>query len=171
MIAAQERVEHSFASLARKALAASEGDVDKAKVYLDRQLRRDVALRQTVIAEIMAYAIKNRVQHSMRSDRAALVRAVTVLPDFRAQRERYLTLEKPIRESLLDFTLRGGLKLRNATRATIIEQIELYEKPAADMSHKARWLRFVLQGLPDNMAVETVYTEARLLELWNESDA
>lgn len=168
----EKEKEHAFARLAYAALKANDGDVEKSKAYLDRRLQAEADLRRTVIAQILDYAIGQRVQQAMRDKRRTLVHAVTtasVNQDYGAQRERYLSLAEPIRESLMDFTLRGGLKLRHANRDTITQQTDFYEKQSNTMAQTARWLRLVLQGLPENKVVEHVYTESRLAELWRES--
>jgi hypothetical protein len=78
-------------------------------------------------------------------------------------------LAEAISSCLLDMPLAGGKKLRDAGRAEIMAQIERYEKQAGNMAHKARWLRLVLQSLPEGKLVGKVITEKRALELFEEA--
>ncbi len=50
--------------------------------------------------------------------------------------------------SLLDFTLAGGLKLGDATRAEVLAHAVRYRKQGEDMSHKGRFLHAVAENLP-----------------------
>lgn len=71
-----------------------------------------------------------------------------------------------VQDALLDgFTLPGGKKLGDATRADLATALSAYEIQASDFAVKHRWMRLIQQSVPDGKRVRDVLTEQRVAEL------
>ena len=155
----------TLGALARDALEFVDGNTEKATARVLYQLEKDKKLFQQVIEAAVANAVYARVQGSVRNDRFTIERSI----DRQKDRNRVVALAEAISSCLLDMPLAGGKTLRDASRAEVTAQIDRYEKMAGTMTHRARWLRLVLQSVPDGKRVGSVMTEARTLELFEEA--
>lgn len=72
--------------------------------------------------------------------------------------------------SLLDFPLPNGKRLRDATRADLLEAAEFYGKQAANMTAKAEWLQRVADII-GRKRVENALSEQQLQALRVECEA
>jgi len=153
----------SLRALARQALKDAGGKTKLAIDALTAQLMNDKRLMREVVAEAVVIASDDLVQHSMRATREAVVVSAA------KARNGVAALANGIKFSILDFPLAGGVKLRDATPAEVTEQIDRYEAIGRDVTHKARWLRLVVQGVPRDRRIGDVISDERAQELWNEA--
>jgi hypothetical protein len=159
-------------ALVREALAEVDNNVEKAISRLLYQIRNDKQLLQQIIESAVHDAVQYRLQRSINHQRGAIVRHIeqqkmnAAIVDRGRDKGRVSALAAVISSALLDTPLRGGKLLRYADRHEVLAQIEAYEKNAQTMSHRARWLRLVLQSVPDGKYVGQVVSEKRALELF-----
>ncbi len=141
-------------------------DTQEAAVeMLLREVAKDTALREALLAPWEREAAKHAISGAIRSERRAIW-SRPAGPDARVG-----ALANAVRRSLLDFRLPGGLPLRLATAAEIAEAAETYRKRAEDEAGKSRWLRRVEAALPDGKRVGDVMDDAALEKLRAEDDA
>jgi hypothetical protein len=164
----------TLGTLVRAVLEDVEGNTAKAIQRVLFKLNNNPQLLKQIIEAAVRDAVYHRVQGSVRHDRFSIVRAINQQNaaqtiDRERDKNRVVALAEAISSCLLDMPLAGGKKLRDAGRAEIMAQIERYEKQAGSMSHKARWLRLILQSVPDGKRVGKVITEQRALELFEEA--
>lgn len=159
--ATDERV--TLGALARESLDKASGDTTAATEALVARLLSSKALLRAVIANAVADAVSYRVEMSMRTRRRDIVAATTG-----PGRAGVVSLARGLTMALLDMPLANGVRLRDASRAQVVEQATRYERQAADMGRKARWLTIIAQSTPPDRKVGEVLTDARAAELWNE---
>lgn len=151
-------------SLAREEMDRADGDYEKACIALCARLRRDAPLLKSIVAHIMERLVKSAFRHLDRQERERIVRSANM-----SSAERMAVLAGGMTAALLDFPLRKGIKLRDATREQVMDQAEFYGSAGADMLHKHRWLTTLAQALPADKCVGEVITEDRAVELWQET--
>jgi hypothetical protein len=156
----------TLGKIARRLLAEAANDADAAIVALEARLATDQALRQLLADRAIRALIRARVETAIANERAAVVAE-------RARRgprrddgpERVAALANAVR-GFMDFPLRGGRVLAEATRAEVLDQARSYALAGASMSHNARWLRAIAERLPDDGArVREALTEAEVAAL------
>lgn len=155
--------EISLRSIARQALRDSSGKTKEAIDALVKRLQADKRLMREIVTQAIVTASTDLVEHQMRSDRQAVVVSAA------RARDGVMALANGIKFSILDFTLAGGLKLRDATPPQVNESIRRYESISRDVSQKARWLRLIVKGVPMDKRVGDVITEERAQELFDEA--
>lgn len=161
--------EVTLSSLAREHLAKNGNDTEKAVKTLMARLRKDAGLLRALIEAALRSAIQYQVEHSMRSKRAAIIRAAGANPG--PGRAGVIALAQGIAASYLDMPLANGRRLRDATRDEVTAQSDRYGAASRDMGHKSRFLRLIAQSVPGNRKVGEVITDARAAELWARADA
>lgn len=157
------KVDLSLRALARTALEQCGGNTAEATDAVAEILANDKRLARSVAAEAIALASYELVQHRMRDNRSAVVLSAN------RSRDGVAALANGIRAALLDFPLAGGMKLRDATPDEVTEQIDRYDAIGRDVSHKAKWLRLIVQSVPRNKLIGEVISDDRAQELWNEA--
>ena len=144
----------TLGELAREFLEDAGGHTLPAVERLQALIATDDALRLSIAEAAIAEYAARRVAAVMMADRAsvwaAAERRTAGLPT--RPKTSIAALGNGIRESLLNFPLAGGLKLRDATRAEVSTQAQMYAAHGADMLHKARWLEMIAARLPDDAA-------------------
>lgn len=160
----------TLSALARDSLARCDGDTDAASEAMIETLSNDRGLWRTIASEAVSSASREAVQAQHRAERKSIVRAMQMPPqDAEAGRRRVAALAEVNMRCGLDFPLKGGVKLRDATRDEVMEQAQLYDRAANDMTIKARWLYLIANRVPEGVsvgsvlssdAVETMYREA-----------
>lgn len=151
----------TLTSMAREALADLDGNVEKATSRVLYRLRGDPKLLKLVVEAAIEELVALRVNEIVRHQRQSILHQHT--------RDRVVALAEGMLPCLLDLPLAGGLKLRDATRNDLIDQIHRYETQAGDMMHKARWLGLVLQSVPEGKRVGQILEEKRVKELFEET--
>jgi len=177
MTLAAEKHESStiaLGALAREALEEVDGNTEKAVSRLLYQLKNNPQLLKKIIEAAVHDAVYHRVQYNIRHNRTSIERSIdrqnaAQTINRKRDKDRVVALAEVVSSTLLDMPIAGGKKLRDASRAEVVAQIERYEKQAGTMSHRARWLRLVLQSVPEGKRVGKVITEQRALELFEEA--
>lgn len=148
----------TLSALARESLARCDGDTVAAAEHVTEALGKDRSLWRAIAGEVVSSAAETAVQARHRSERASIVRGMQRAPadDPGAGRRRVEALASVQMRCSLDFPLKGGVKLRDATRDEVIDQAMLYEKSASDMGIKARWLYMVANRVPDGVSIGSV---------------
>lgn len=147
---------YTFPEIAREYLRDADGDTQLATERLSARLRDDKQLRDTIVEDaIMAFA-SNTVEEQMRAER----RAVWAEAGRSNQpKTPVAALANGISRALLDFPLRNGKRLRDATREEVLEQARAYETSARDMAFKARWLILIGQRVEEGRKVGECVSE------------
>jgi hypothetical protein len=150
--------------LAKIALQECDGDTAKAAKRLLRKLKSNKALLAAITEQAVTEASKAFVSHKMRDYRAQVVHLAV-----NNTRDDVIALSRGIANSLLEFPLAGGKKLRDASSEEVAIQANRYEQIADDTGHKARWLRLVAQSVPHGKTVGESVSEERVNELFLEA--
>jgi hypothetical protein len=162
----------SLGELAREVFEDEGGRTAPAIARLQALIAADESLRIAIAEAAIAEYAARHVATVMMTDRAAVWRAAerrTAGLPTRAKTS-VAALGNGIRESLLNFPLAGGLRLRDATRAEVAAQAQMYATHGADMLHKARWLATIAARLPDDEAtVGEVLTDGEVETLQAET--
>lgn len=151
-------------SLAREALAKAEGKTDEAIKILDRRLRRDSALRQSLIEEAVRSAAKLAIVTSHHIERFAVVQGL------KFGRAAVKSLATGLTRTILDYPLLDGTKLRDATHAELDRAIQDYATKASTNAHRARWLSAIRDLVPVQGKVSDVVDDDTAHRLWQEAE-
>lgn len=149
----------TLCSLARETLLAHDGDTAAATDALTARLQSNKPLLRSILASVIADAVNVRVEMEMRANRKAIIATAD-------RRNNVVALATGIANSLLDFPLANGVKLRAATRDEVFEQAGRYGTQARDMTRKAKWLSAIADRVPEGKVVGDVITDADAKALW-----
>lgn len=154
-------------ALAAAVAEACEGaaGISEAAERLLALARADAGLYAALMADHEAAAARRAVEVKFRSVRSA-VWSRPAGPDARAG-----ALARINTHTLLDFTLPGGRRLGDATRAEVEKAASYYGKIAADSGFKQRWLAKVAAAAPKRGTVSDKLDAAALLRLQKEAEA
>ena len=149
--------------LAAQALERASGDPHKAATLLENRIRANDRLQRELLERVI-------------SDQClALVRRVApkAPPAERAPRREIDTSARihALADSLLDFVLPGGLKLRDATPAQLHATARVFEHNAAESRRTARWLDAVAARVPDGRKVGEALDARELQRLKDRAQA
>jgi|SRR5882724_4986386 len=183
MTAAAEAAEKHEASttalgaLVRAVLEEVEGNSAKAIQRVMFRLTNNPQLLKRIVEAAVNDAVYHRVQNTIHHNRTAIERSIdqknaALTIDRERDKNRVVALAEAVSSCLLDMPLAGGKKLRDASHAEVMAQIDRYEKLSGNMAHKARWLRLIAQSVPTwppGKPVGKVITEQRALELFEEA--
>jgi hypothetical protein len=131
--------------LAREAWQQADGDVDAAVDTVMSKLKADPALMRSALDPMLQWACRSAVETIMRASRhqyrqAASAPSQNVIDGLRSRAERVVL-------NLMDFPLRGGKKLGDATGSELIEEAVDRESRASTMIRDARWFRLIAADL------------------------
>jgi hypothetical protein len=144
--------------IAIEALAHHDGKTTEAITEVVDVLLKKRSLLRELVGELVCEAARAAVCTQQKQARQTMMS--------RCGRDDVMALARGISSALLDFPLAGGLRLRDATRAQVLEQVRIYETQGRDMLRKARWLQAVAQSVPENSRVGAALSDARAVELW-----
>lgn len=144
-------------SLAKNAYEDADGNVEAAIDDVISAITGSENLLKIVIRQTAEVAVKAAVGSVMRADRAAIYNTVRPAASGRAA---VAALASGVARSILDFPLAGGLKLRDASRADVQRQADLYSGFARDQEIKARWLKSIADRIPDGKQVGDVLNDS-----------
>lgn len=147
----------TLASVAREYLHDAGGDTAAASARLIKRIEKDAEFRTSVVAEAIADAAEIAVGTAMRHHRSAVWNGI--VPKAKTS---VVALANGITNALLDFPLKGGVRLRDATREQVLEQSHLYRTSAADMSAKHRFLAAVAKRVAPGKTVGDSLTEEQV---------
>ncbi len=158
----------SLRQIAARVYKEFDGDVDKAISEVLRQIYKDKYLKARILEEAVGEAVHSLVTSAMRHERLEILRR-PVAPqsfDIGGAARRSTTLCQKI---YMDFTLAGGVRLRNATFEQLSAQVEFYEKQGSTMLKLGRWLRSIILLLPPGKTVGKALSESKLHQLYDEA--
>lgn len=145
----------------------ADGRISEARAALLADLSGDKKLLAAVVTEAIASAIGHTMHGLATSHRNKIFKAATTPAS--AGRANVIALATGMEAAMMDWPLANGLKLRNATRADLLDSIERYSAQAGALQTRAVWLEHVLQSLPDDdITVGERLSEERLKELYGE---
>ncbi len=156
--------ELTIGTLARAALVECDGDVDRAIAVVTERLLSDVVLLRVLIEPAVRSAASTNVQGAVRAERASIIRRAANRPALNGA-----AIMQTLRSNLLDFPLAGGLRLRDATRADVLAQVDRYASQASDLSHKAAWLRAIADATKGRKRVGECVTAEQAQKLFDEA--
>lgn len=155
--------------IAREFLDDAGGITSVAIERLQQLIREDEALRIAIAADaVMAFAAQH-IEKKMREDRAAIWTRAAQKGEVTKPKTSVAALANGIRESILNFPLAGGIRLRDATREQVEEQAQRYAAASRDMGHKARWLSAIAQRVEPGQTVGECLSEDDALALHREA--
>lgn len=167
-----ENTPQTLYSLVMAAYREAGGDIPRARAKLLRTLSKDKALLASIIDAALSVAISSGLNNVATKYRASIIKVNEAQQDVAENRSRVIALSTGLSAAYMDWPLATGVKLRSATRADLVENINRYSAQASSLNTRAAWLHLVLQALPDdNITVGERLTEARLVELYNEVSA
>jgi len=152
-------------TLAASILDELNHDCAAAAAELERRVLADDALFQEVMMPLVRQACVSFMSVVVRSRRASSCASVTSQADSAIAGTSALVARA---SSLLDFPLYGGKLLRNATAAECTDSARQYEKQAADMAGKGRFLRSVAKQAGDRVVGQAL-TEIELVRLFKQA--
>ena len=153
-----------ISDIAEDALKKANGNIINASHHMEKMVLADQAIYRTLMDPLLASACYAAVSKVNRSNRAVIWTAPNYTAGGNGSRVRELSSG-----NLLMFPLPGGLPLGEATRTEVSAAAEFYIKQSSDMSHKARWLTRIGDGLAGKKKVSSVYTEELLFKLQAEA--
>jgi hypothetical protein len=151
----------SIIDVARAALKASDGDVQRATKLLARRVRADVVLYRALLDRMVETACYEAVVTVTQRNRDMVWTPPNYDKGGNGGRVRALAAGN----ALMFFPLPGGKLLAHANRREIEEAAAFYGKQAADMTWKARWLSLVAKHVEGNKTVAKCMTEQQLAKL------
>jgi len=151
----------TLSSLAREYLAETAGDVQEAAGKLSNRILDDRQLRAALVEEAIESASREMVEHQMRTRRQSIW-ANAGTP---AAKTGIVALAQGIANSLFDFPLAGGKRLRDATPEEALAQAQLYRAAAKDMSAKDRFLVAVAKRGKPGVRLGDTLTEDDVLAI------
>lgn len=163
--------DESLSSLAKQYLALNDGNTENAIDDLYAALLDDPRLLKKITTEAINEAVRSSVNYQHRKERAAIfnereIKNVNTI-NVGGTLQRLVTFHQRL---LLDFPLSKGLKLRDATRQDVLEQIDIYARTEKDAGKKRRWLTSIAYCLKnDKQTVGKVITEEKAKELFEEA--
>jgi hypothetical protein len=160
----------SLSSLARDYLNAADGNTEAATYALMDELSHNRDLLRAIIDEAVAEAVRSLVGVHMRQNRSATVNQKIIRKSVYNPQKAVEELKPFYQHLYLDFRLKGGLKLRDATRVEVMDQASDYEKRENDAGIKRRWLQSIADRLSNNkQKVGKVITEELAFQLFEEA--
>lgn len=139
--------------LATQAMEQCDGDVLKATEYLEQTARKDVGVWKALTEGLLRNACYDACRGICRSER----RIIWNSPNYSAggNGERV----KQHAETLMDWPLPGGMKLRDATKKDLLEASTFYQKQASKMAAISGWLGAIANKVKTKTVGETLTDE------------
>lgn len=159
----------TLGTIARSLLEDADGDTEAAIDALEARIASDETLRRQLADRAIRMLLRARVLSNIANIRARIVATGSGRADPRrdvAGPDRARALANAMRSTFLDFPLRGGLRLGQATRADVTAQAARYAKMGTTCAHNARWLVAIADRLPDDARrVADALTEVEIAAL------
>jgi len=124
-----------------RSIIESATDVSEASRMLEEEARKDADLYNHLTEPFLARACYDAVRTEYQSER----KQIWTAPNYTEGGNGHRVKEHA--RTLLDFPLPNGKRMRDATKADLLEASEFYRKQAADMARKARWLEQVAESV------------------------
>jgi len=159
--------------LAKAAMTDAHGRLDRAASNMLEMLQAMPAY-ESLINGILLDWCRGHCEKVMRSERHITLRRSTpaaAVPTGMKASEMKRRAEIRSEKSWMLFTLKGGVRLGDADRATVAASQQHYLAQSATMGLRARWLAGVLERLPDGKKVRHVLTNDDLAALYAAAEA
>ena len=158
--------------LARHYIEHTKGDTLKAAATMIAAIQADPALLASLVDDAVTVAAKLYVNSVTGNKRTAIMASADNVVQMTGMTlEAATAFAGGMKHCLMDFPLRGGLKLRHATTVEIAAQAAYYEKSSATDALRGRWLRLVEHTVPAGQKAGKVLTETKLQKLFEEAQA
>jgi hypothetical protein len=162
----------TFYSFVAQALRKFGGDRRKAEDHIFNTLRDDPHLMREMIRSAIFHGINETARKAQAGDRSSIFASVQKQPPVKTAEQHRADAQATIRvitRSLLDYPLRDGTKLKDATREAIVADAKHLEAQANTMSQRAKWLQLIAQSVGDGKRCGDVVSEDRARELLEEA--
>lgn len=159
----------TFSDIAREMLDDAGGDTSVAIDRLQARIVEDKALRLSIAATAINFLAEQRITKAMRDARRIIWSAAAPKASATKPKTSVSALANGIRSSLMDFTLAGGLRLRDAMRPEVEAQAQFYASTSRDTGHKARWLTAIATRMTDGAKVSDALSDAEVVALHQET--
>ena len=154
--------------MAQACLERAKGDWHSAARRMKRAVNADEKLKRLLLEPLIDVAIWEAVRLAGRQTRSKIMRGAS--PDNTNGLELMASATRD--RCLLDFTLRNGLKLRDAHRPDVIEAADHYAVNSITMGIRGRWLHAIVRRLPDDQkSVGDVCTEEAACKLYDAAES
>lgn len=161
-------MENPVAALATECLNDSDGNWERAARALRKRINRNPEAKADLFEKAFDQLCWIEIRHAARKVRELCITG-------REGRDSSVGLEeiaKAHQVELLDYPLRGGLKLTNACQPQLAQEMEFHGKLARTNGIKERWLRLIHDTLPDDgTKVGSLFTNEKLLVLHEKAEA
>ena len=147
--------------LAQEAMEQVGGDVIAAAKILERKARADTDVWIAVTQTLIATACYDACRAVCRSER----RQIWVQENY-SKSGNGERVKSHGHKTMLDWPLPGGMKLRDAKKADLVQASGFYQKQARSMESIARWLDAIAAQV-GRKAVGSVFTDEELRALKN----
>lgn len=147
--------------VADECLDAADGQIKLAAEAMQLRVRQDPLLQQAIIEILVVQACTDHVRKRLRHRNARVWRANQ---DGFHSGDR-LRRASRLSRSLMDYHLRGGIKLGQATREVVRENAEMQDRQSRRMAKTALWFAMIAAEMQPGQVVEEVFTEAQLAEM------
>jgi hypothetical protein len=150
--------ELSVSNLAEQALEACGGEVAKAAKYLENQARQNTSIWIEVTKHLISKGCYDAIRQQCHAER----RKIWYSPNYSSggNGDRVVTHAN----SLMDWPLPGGMKLRYATKEDLWKAASFYQKQADQMATVATWLTNIMNKVGRKTVGESL-TEKQLINL------
>ena len=154
-----EEGKQTLNQIATQCLDEAEGDWQAAATAMRAEIDSDEVLSAELLRPLISGAIWDLIRHAAHRDRKKCLQ-----PD--AGEDNTDGLKAMARRTLLDFQLRDGKRLGDATRPDVIQAADWYGVLARTNGINATWLSAIVKKLPDDeKLVSDVLTEEQARKL------
>ena len=129
--------------IAALCLENAEGEWQTAALAMRVEIDSNLELREELLAPLISGAIWDRIRKAARNDRRKCLQP-------NVGEDNTDGLKAMARRTLLDFPLREGTRLGDATRPEVAEAADWYGVLAKTNGTNATWLKSVARALPDD---------------------
>lgn len=148
----------SIAAVAQKCMRDCDNNLHDAQKLMERLVAGHPPLFRDLMTPLLATACYDALRSVVRTDRGKVWTAPNYTKAGNGSRLETLGV------TLLDFPLPSGIRLRNASKADVLEGARFYSAQAADMQHKAKWLEAIAAKV-GNRTVGEKFTAEKLQAL------
>lgn len=139
----------SLNQIAARCLDDAGGDWQAAALAMRVEIDADPELREDLLGPLISGAIWDRIRHAGHK-----LRIKCQTPNAGSDSAEGIRLmAQETRRRLLDFPLRGGKRLGDATRPEVADAADWYETLRKANGKNAKWLHAVAKKLPDDEKV------------------
>jgi len=154
----------TVANVAAKALKSAKGDVLRATEIMVKRVRGNRKLYIAVLDPLLREACYAAVRGQQRAQRGGAIYHMPQ-PTSAETKSRVSALAVGTRNIYLNWPLPGGKRLGCANKEEVGAASDFYTKQALNMGSTGYWLELIRQRLPENTAVEEVFSNDELAEL------